>query len=164
MWCHFVQSAQGDFKNIFMILQNKSLITGNYGLPVLELYLLTPSFLLPSLSTFIPPFCTRGQQGLEKRAYYLNVVHPTSRTPMFLFHSSGVVHFPAAITGHEIKTGPSGRIASPPADGCVRVNGLADGTWPLSALAEWLAEEIGKLTDWQHVIKWRPTVSNNCTL
>ncbi|KAK2902846.1 hypothetical protein Q8A67_007559 [Cirrhinus molitorella] len=32
----------------------------------------------------------------------------------------------AAITGREIKTGPSGGIASPPADGCVHVNGLAD--------------------------------------
>ncbi|CAM4702374.1 unnamed protein product [Leuciscus chuanchicus] len=79
-------------------------------------------------NTFIPPFCAKGQQGLEKRGYYLNVVHPTSRTPMFLFHSSGVAHFPTAITGREIKTGPSGGIASPPADGCVHVNGLADDT------------------------------------
>ncbi len=69
-----------------------------------------------------------------------------------------------AITGREIKTGPSGGIASPLADGCVRVNGLANGTWALSALAEWLAEEIGKLTDWQHVIKLWPTVTNICRL
>lgn len=53
MWCHFVQSAQGDFKNIFMILQNKSLITGNYGFPVLDQSLLTPPLPPPPSSSFL---------------------------------------------------------------------------------------------------------------
>lgn len=107
---------------------------------------LLPYLILPFLVLSSPLFCTRGQQGLEKRGYYLSVEHPTSRTPMFLLHSSGVAHFPAAITGREIKTGPSGRIANPLPDSCERVNGLPGGTWPLSALPKWLMEEIGKLT------------------
>lgn len=107
---------------------------------------LLPYLFLPFLVLSSPPFCTRGQQGLEKRGYYLSVVHPTSRTPMFLFHSSGVAHFPAAITGREIKTGPSWGIASPSLDSCEHVNGHAGGTWSLSASPKWLMEEIGKLT------------------
>lgn len=129
--------SQGDFKNISMILQNKSLITGNYGLPVSEQSLLTPhppsSFLPSALSS--PLLYKRPTGSGEERLLPERGASDITDTDVLLpFIWSGSLS--TAITGREIKTGPSGGIASPPADGCVRVNGLANGTWALSALAE----------------------------
>ncbi len=138
MWCHFVQSARVTSK-ISPILQNKSLITGNYGLSVSEQSLLTPSppplLFLPPSALSSPLLYKRPTGSGEERLLPERGASDITDTDVLLpFIWSGSLS--TAITGHEIKTGPSGGIASPLADGCVHVNGLANGTWALSALAE----------------------------
>ncbi|KAL7851426.1 hypothetical protein AOLI_G00217820 [Acnodon oligacanthus] len=88
------------------MLQNKSLITGNYASPACEQ---PAASLRHSTTAFIPLLRPQEARRATRRAAITpNAAAHASATLMLLFHSSEVAHFPAPITDHKIKTGPSG--------------------------------------------------------
>lgn len=114
---------QGDFKNISLMLQDKSLITGNYGPPIPILLQLQPPPLLffslqktlrLTLATFILSFNRRSSPGERPGAregvgdeaitWEQTVIMVTDA--LLHFHSCGVAHLWAAITQQMIQTEP----------------------------------------------------------
>lgn len=101
---------QGDFKNTPIMLQDKSLITGNYGLPMSysSPFLQMPWLLLSSHSTGGAEGSRDDQGGGEKKwgeaiTWQQTVIMASDA---FLhFHSCGVAHLWAAITDQIIQTG-----------------------------------------------------------
>lgn len=101
---------RGDFKNIPIMLQDKSLITGNYGLPI------SPPTLCLTLTTLILSFNRRSSLGERSRdgagggegAITWEQTLIMAADALLHFHSCGVVHLWAAITdqiGHGSKLG-----------------------------------------------------------
>lgn len=111
---------QGDFKNIPVMLQDKSLITGNYGLPILTTptHPLSPKAPCLTLATFILSFNRRGSLGEQSRdgdggggsiTWEQTVI--MAADALLHFHSCGVAHLWAAITDQMIQTGPCDEVA-----------------------------------------------------
>lgn len=114
---------RGDFKNIPIMLQDKSLITGNYGLPISPPSRPPPPFLQKPLTTFILSF-SRGSGLGEGRQGWLRgrgqgegaitweqtLIMPADA--LLHFHSCGVAHLWAAITDQMIQTGPCDEVVS----------------------------------------------------
>lgn len=108
---------RGDFKNIPVMLQDKSLITGNYGLPISP----PPSPFCKSLTlaTFILSFNRRGSLGEGSRAgaggrggsitWEQTLI--MAADALLHFHSCGVAHLWAAITDQMMQTGPCDEVA-----------------------------------------------------
>lgn len=103
---------RGDFKNIPTMLQDKSLITGNYGLPISP----PPPILCLTLTTLILSFNRRSslgersRDGLRGGEGVITCVQTLimASDALLHFHSCGVVHLWAAITdqmGHGSKPG-----------------------------------------------------------
>lgn len=95
---------RGDFKNIHIMLQDKSLITGNYGLPIL------PPTLCLTLTTLILSLKRRSSHGEDAGmdrgggAITWEQRLITAADALQHFHSCGVVHLWAAIT-HQMDHG-----------------------------------------------------------
>lgn len=120
---------RSDFKNIPVMLQDKSLITGNYGLPILlplhpfspspPLFAQTPQPLCIVLPTFIPSFNRRSslgegnwagggeREGGGTSAITWKQTLIMATVALLHFHSCGVAHLWAPITDQMIQTGPS---------------------------------------------------------
>lgn len=108
---------RGDFKNIPVMLQDKSLITGNYGLPISPLSAppLSPKAFHLTLTTFILSFNRRsslgegssdgkGEEGKGAITWEQTLI--MAADALLHFHSCGVAHLWAAITDQMIQTGP----------------------------------------------------------
>lgn len=105
---------QGDFKNILIVLQDKSLITGNYGLPISP----TPPPPSPSCKSSLPhpPTFILWQREAriavgEEGAITWGQTMIMAADDLLHFHSYGVAHLWAAITDQMIQTGPSDAVA-----------------------------------------------------
>lgn len=109
---------RGDFKNISVMLQDKSLIIGNYGLPIspsslffCQSFCVSPALLLSSHSTG-----RAWLHGLERergvRAITWEQRVIMAADALLHFHSCGVAHLWAAITDQMIPTGPCDEVAT----------------------------------------------------
>lgn len=111
---------QGDFKNNPVMLQDKSLITGNYGLSICSPGPPPPrkpsasSSLLSSSHSTAEAACERGRRdgaGGGHRAITWEQTVIMAADALLHFHSCGVAHLWAAITHQIIQTGPCDGIA-----------------------------------------------------
>lgn len=108
---------RGDFKNIPIMLQDKSLITGNYGLPISPPHpSLSAKALCLTLTTFILSFNRRsrlgeGSRGGGDEAITWEQTLIMAADALLHFHSCGVAHLWAAITDQMIQTGPCDEVA-----------------------------------------------------
>lgn len=105
---------QGDFKNIPIMLQDKSLITGNYGLPILSPPPLPSPQPSPSPLVLLSSHSI-GEAAWEREAWIREEGKGAitweqtlimAADALLHFHSCGVAHLWAAITDQMIQTGP----------------------------------------------------------
>lgn len=112
---------QGDFKNIPVMLQDKSLITGNYGLPISPPPTFSPPLKPPASPSLLLSSHSTGEAARERDAgmekgggdgaitWEQTVI--MAADALLHFHSCGVAHLWAAITDQMIQTGPCDEVA-----------------------------------------------------
>lgn len=103
--------VRGDFKNIPIMLQDKSLITGNYGLPISSpSHPKSPRYFYPLIQQETQPgrgkleWLREGRGGEAAITWEQTLI--MAADALLHFYSCGVAHLWAAITDQMIQTGP----------------------------------------------------------
>lgn len=146
---------QGDFKNIPLMLQDKSLITGNYGPPILT---------LPPQQPPPPPFFSLAENTPPHPHYFYPLIqqeeHPAEGSgareegvgdkaitwaqtvimaadALLHFHSCGVAHLWVAITYQMIQTEPHDEVAGMSEYSCATLLCLRGQHCPICCKMAW---------------------------